>query len=86
LPDRYDVQIKSGAARELKSLPRDVAELIARVLLSLEENPRPRGCLKLTGSDAYRLRLGDYRIVYEIFDKPLVVLVIRIAHRRDAYR
>ena len=86
MTDLYRVELAIGAAKELKALPRDAAERVARALLSLEECPCPRGSLKLTGSEAYRVRVGRYRIVYEIRDDVLLVLVVRIAHRSDVYR
>ena len=74
MTDLYRVELAIGAAKELKALPRDAAERVALALLSLEECPRPRGSLKLTGSEAYRVRVGRYRIVYEIRDDVLLVL------------
>jgi mRNA interferase RelE/StbE len=60
---------------------------IAKALHVLEENPRPSGCVKLQGEDElYRVRVGDYRIVYQIRDASLVVLVVQIGHRREIYR
>jgi mRNA interferase RelE/StbE len=52
----------------------------------LEQEPRPSGCRKLTGESQYRVRVGDYRIVYDVRDRELLVLVLRVAHRRDVYR
>ena len=86
MTDCYRVELAAGAVKELKALPRDVVERVARVLLSMEECPRPRGSLKLTGSETHRVRVGQYRIVYEIRDDVLLVLVVRIAHRSDVYR
>ena len=60
---------------------------IGRAIDALEINPRPPGCIKLTGvENVWRVRVGDYRILYEVFDQRLSILVIRIANRRDAYR
>ncbi len=55
-------------------------------MAALAENPRPTGCIKLTGMEAYRIRVGDYRIVYEITDRVLIVTVIDVGHRREVYR
>ena len=60
---------------------------ITRALHAIENNPRPQGCIKLQGGDElYRVRVGDYRIVYQVQDTVLVVLVVQIGHRRDIYR
>jgi mRNA interferase RelE/StbE len=70
-------------------LERIAAEPQERILVALEalaDSPRPEGCSKLTGRDAWRIRLGDYRVIYEIRDDPRIVTVVVIAHRRDAYR
>jgi mRNA interferase RelE/StbE len=53
---------------------------------ALADAPRPQGCSKLTGRDAWRIRVGDYRIIYEIFDDRRVVIVVVVGHRKDAYR
>jgi mRNA interferase RelE/StbE len=70
----------------MESLPATLRLRIAAAILTLADNPRPRGCKKLTGQDLYRVRVGDYRVVYEIHDDVLVVLVVRVAHRREAYK
>lgn len=82
----YRVALTTSAEKELKWLP---AKLITRILGRLEKlasNPRPPGCKKLVGGDKqWRIRLGDWRVVYEIDDKAKTVDVTRIAHRRDVY-
>jgi mRNA interferase RelE/StbE len=76
-----------AARKELRRLDVKVQTRILRRLVSLEERPRPFGSEKLAGEDPqYRLRVGDYRVIYEIYDRELVVLVIRVAHRSIAYR
>jgi len=68
-------------------LPVSVAFKVRATINRLSENPRPKGCKKLKGSDNdYRIRLGNYRIIYTIADYILIVTVIKIAHRKDAYR
>jgi mRNA interferase RelE/StbE len=57
-----------------------------RAIRNLSANPRPAGCKKLKGLDAWRIRVGDYRVIYEIHDDVLVVLVIRVAHRGEVYK
>lgn len=82
----YSVEIKRSAAKELAHLPpKDRTRIAARVR-ALANDPRPPGCEKLSGQDRYRVRQGDYRILYEIEDAVVRVIVVRIAHRRDVYR
>lgn len=83
---RYDVRISATASKELAALSKDLQRRIAARLRALATNPRPRDATALTGSDQLRLRIGDYRVIYGIRDQALVVLVIRVAHRRDAYK
>ena len=82
----YDVELTSSAERELKTLS---SQLIARMVPRLEDlasNPRPPGCKKLRGGDnEWRIRVGDYRLVYTIDDAKLLVEVTRIRHRREVY-
>ncbi len=82
----YSIEIKHSAAREIEALPlsdhRKVVERIGR----LAEEPRARGCEKLAGGGRYRVRHGDYRIVYSVEDALLIVWIVRIGHRRDVYR
>ena len=83
----YAVILTAQAEKDLKKLPRIVLERIANSLRALQENPRPMGVKKLQGEkDAYRVRAGDYRIVYRIVDQEVLVVVIKIAHRREVYR
>lgn len=83
----YQVLVDPAAQRELKMLPGDVRQRVANLISSLEREPRPAGVKKLGGSEnSYRLRVGDFRILYRIEDRKLVVLVVRVAHRRDVYR
>jgi mRNA interferase RelE/StbE len=82
----YEVTLLSAAARDLRRLPVDVRSRLLRALSSLKE-PRQSGTKKLQGSDdRWRLRVGDYRIIYRIVDAEQKVIVVRIAHRRDVYR
>jgi mRNA interferase RelE/StbE len=82
----YCVRLKPRAEREMDKLPLAVAKRIWTKLFSLEIDPRPQGSLKLKGTDGYRIRIGDYRIVYSIDDRERLVDVARIAHRREVYR
>jgi mRNA interferase RelE/StbE len=82
----YNVLIKRSAAKELERLPDKIRRQVISRISTLAAQPRPVGCEKLTGEELYRIRQGDYRIVYSILDMELIVHVIRIANRRDVYR
>ena len=83
----WRVILAPASERQLRALPEGAERRIVRRLRALRAEPRPPGCLKLKGrEDAYRLRVGDYRIIYRIEAAVLVVLVIEIGHRRDVYR
>ena len=84
--NRYALDIKPSARRELESLSDDLIARIVPKIDSLAVNPRPFGSKKLRGyKDLWRIRVGDYRIVYIIDDERNVVNVTRVAHRRDVY-
>ncbi len=86
MPQRkYTVIITRSVQKNLLKLPDRVASKLESAMLLLEDNPRPIGCKKLKGRDAYRIREGDYRIIYEIEDKILRVLILDLGHRRDIY-
>jgi mRNA interferase RelE/StbE len=83
----YRVDVTRPARRALTRLVPSIRERILRALIGLEANPRPPGAIKMQGEDpTWRIRVGDYRVLYEIHDRELLVLVIRVAHRREAYR
>jgi mRNA interferase RelE/StbE len=83
----YTVQIVKSEQKILERLPRDLLQRIRRAINALADDPTPAGCKKLTGFDNYyRIRVGDWRITYAIFDEVLVVLVVEVAPRSDAYR
>ena len=83
----YKVLFQPSAVRELGKLARDVQVRIMARIEALAKEPRPAGVKKPEGmKELYRLRVGDYRVVYRIQDERLIVLVVRIAHRRDVYR
>ena len=83
---RYRVLIKRSAAKELAALESTDRARIVESIRSLADNPRQPGAQKLSGEDRYRLRQGDYRILYEIHDREVVVVVVKIANRREVYR
>ena len=84
--ESYKILIKKSAAGELFKIPRKDLEKIVRRVRDLEQNPRPFGCRKLSGKDRYRLRQGDYRIVYAVDDSRRIVEVYKIGNRREIYR
>ena len=83
----YQVELAPAAVRQLKKLTRDIQERIVQRLEDLAQEPRPDGVVKLESVESlYRIRLGDYRIVYQIQDEILLIIVVKIAHRREVYR
>ena len=82
----YRIEYLPPARKVIEKLSRSVQHRILEKIGSLAHDPRPPGCVKLTGQDAYRIRVGDYRVIYTIEDKQLIVLVIDVGHRRDVYR
>ena len=83
----YKVIFKPSADKALSKLPVDVQRRMVAAVESLAAEPRPHGVVKMAGDDnLWRVRVGEYRIVYEIHDGQLIVLVLRVAHRRDVYR
>ena len=83
----YEVRLARRAARALSALQRREQQRIRAALDLLADNPRPPNCVAMQGEDlVYRVRVGDYRIVYEVLDDVLLVHVVRIGHRREIYR
>ena len=86
-PPAYTVQYAGAARREMRRLSRSQQDRVRAAIDALARVPRPAGCRKLTGfDDLWRIRVGDYRVVYQIEEGHLVVLIIRVRHRREAYR
>jgi mRNA interferase RelE/StbE len=83
---RYTVEIKRSAEREMDRLSEDVHRRITEGILALETNPRPPASRKLRGGKGYRVRIGDYRVLYTTDDEVRRILVYSVAHRREAYR
>lgn len=81
----YQVEIKPSAKKTLEKLPRDVRVRITAAIDILAINPRPPKSKKLVNRTEYRIRIGDYRILYEINDNKLFIMVIKIGHRNNAY-
>ena len=82
----YKIFIKSSAAKELKRLPKTDVQRITSKIQSLSKEPRPQGCEKLSAQERYRIRQGNYRIIYSIEDDKLIVYVVKIAHRGSVYK
>lgn len=83
----YRIEVRPSVLRELKSLPKDDRDRIDDCIRALATDPRPQGVESLKGPDRLlRVRVGVYRIIYQVHDKILLVVVIRVRHRKDAYR
>ena len=82
----YSLSFKKSVAKDLRHIPNKDVKRILKVIESLRQNPRPDGCIKLSGQECYRLRQGVYRIVYEIQDENLIILVVKVAHRSIVYK
>lgn len=83
----FDVHWRSSTKKDLRSLPHQDVARVVQAVGELAENPQPQGSQKLFGSErTYRIRVGDYRVIYEIFSDPAVVEVQRVRHRKDVYR
>jgi mRNA interferase RelE/StbE len=85
--EKYKVSIKRSAVKEIEAIPqKKQRQRIIRRIGQLAEDPRPPGSKKLSGNDKYRVRQGSYRIVYSIEDNELIVIVVKVGHRKDVYR
>lgn len=82
----HTVLILRRAQKELARLPPIAYERVKAAIFKLSENPRPRECRKLTGREGWRVKVGDYRVIYEIDDERQIVTVFHVGHRRDVYR
>lgn len=84
---KYKIQFTKHAESQLTSLPKDEIKKISKRIDKLASDPFPPKCEKLEGEEGvYRVRQGDYRILYSVFDKKLIILVLKIGHRREVYR
>lgn len=81
----YEVKFTNAAKRQLKKLPRPAREQVFELAVSLANNPRPTGVVKLKKRPGWRMRTGDYRVIYTIEDEHLLVTVIRAGHRKEVY-
>ena len=82
----YKIEIKKSAAKEIENLPSVVLKRVVSHIQELVNDPRPLGCKKLSGDEKYRIRIGDYRILYEVEDEIVTVYVVKVAHRKEVYR
>ncbi|MCP4641908.1 MAG: type II toxin-antitoxin system RelE/ParE family toxin [bacterium] len=83
----YEVRFAPKAVRQLRKLSKPVQRRVFEHVEALVDNPRPAGCTKLSGAEGfYRIRVGEYRVIYTIEDQKLIVLVVKIGDRKDIYR
>ena len=84
--ESYEIVFKKSVSKDLKKIPKKDVSKILKVIRSLAENPRPAQVKKLSGQERYRMRQGNYRILYAIEDDKLVITVVKVGNRRDVYR
>ena len=83
----FSIEISRSAEKQLKKLPKDDQKRVVEAILELGETPRPRGARKLSGyDDVYRIRVATYRILYSVSERKLIVIVLKVGHRKDVYR
>jgi mRNA interferase RelE/StbE len=83
---KYTILIERYAQKQILKLDKKIIPVIKTAIASLADNPRPHGYKKLKGEDAYRIRVGDYRIIYEINDNTIIITVVSVGHRKDIYK
>jgi len=84
---RYEIEISRSAEKQLRKLPRKEQTRVVEAILPLADNPRPLGARKLSGyADVFRIRVGQYRILYSVSSGRLVIIILKIGHRRDVHR
>ena len=83
---RYELRFKASVTKDLRGLPNSDVRRILERIEALRDDPRPAGSEKLASQERYRIRQGNYRILYEIQDQEVVVVVVKVAHRREVYR
>ena len=83
----YQIEWKRSAIKEVRKLPQQVISKIVVAVDGLALDPHPQGCRKLVGSEnTFRIRVGDYRVLYNIFENKLIVEIVRVGHRKDVYK
>ena len=83
---KYKIFVKKSAVKELGDIPKKELQKIIKKIQTLSSNPRPQGTQKLSHKEQYRIRQGDYRIIYSIQDDDLTVRIIKVGHRKEIYR
>lgn len=83
---KYEVKLKTSVTKQLKKLDKKQAKRILIKIYLLADNPYPNGAEQLTGQKAFRIRVGDHRVIYEVHNKQLLIQVIRVVHRKDVYK
>ena len=83
---KYKVQVKKSAEKELREIPKKELLKILEKIKSLSDDPHPTGSIKLTNLEKYRLRVGNYRILYKIEENILTVFIVKVGHRKNIYR
>ena len=83
---RYRLLFKRSVAKDLRAIPKKDVQRILKRIKALADAPRPDRCEKLTDQERYRIRQGSYRVIYEVKDDVLIIIVVKIAHRSEAYR
>ena len=83
---KYNIEVKPSVVKTLEKVPREDQIKISKTIKSLADNPRPPTCRKLADSTYYRIPCGRYRIIYEIQDQLLIIVVLKVGHRKDVYR
>jgi len=83
---RYELRFKTSVAKDMRDVPKTDLRRILERIEALRDDPRPVGCEKLSSKELYRIRQGNYRILYEILDLEVIVEVVKIGHRREVYR
>jgi mRNA interferase RelE/StbE len=81
----FTITLSKNVVKQLDKLSNNIAQPIFDAITLLADEPRPKGCKKLKGREGYRIRVGKYRIIYEIYDKVLLIDVLAIGHRKDIY-
>ena len=82
---KYIITLSKKAEKQLDKLNDKIANPILEAISELADEPRPKGCKKLKGRDSYRIRIGDYRVIYNIFDSELIIDIVTLGHRKDIY-
>ena len=84
---KYKLEISRTAEKQLKKLPQDDQRRVVRVILELPTKPFPKGSRKLSGyDDVFRIRVGRYRVLYSVSERKLIIIVLKVGHRKDVYR